>query len=607
MPRTTEAMAQKDFSGGLGNALQPWDLSETQCLASDNLVPLETGGLATRPGSISTLYAQSPFPTRAIVSLLGGVYKGQEGQVAILYAPGVSNALYVFGKDAWTLIGTFDGAYPIPQMLQFRTRVIVAGGYERIKNALPDTSFGVLPAVNPPGSVVAQSLPIGACHIKTYKQRVYVYNTAATDDPNGVDGPSFLRCCEVNNPTSWPLVFSTVIGGMGDGQQGMGLMPMVTGDAALAPLSSLVLFREFGTFQLTGDLGSTFSVDQVKTNMGCVAPRSLVFLRGLGLMRLSHLGFTLFDGSADELLSETIRPYLFGDATQGISAVDWFNIQSSCAVELTNPQGYACFCPAVNGGAGNTRCFVYYPATHAWTVLQFPFAVSSVARLGFTNDPELTVTGDTSGGFVRRVFARQDADDDGAPVRWTFKPRPYTWSGRPSDDTFYRRVNVALGRSASGSSLLLTTVLEPTDRTSVITVQPIPLQPFSITGAWGNSPYGNAPYGGFMTLGSPPSPGITPTSGEWGTSPYGFEAYGGAGGVLFGTAGYGSSPYGLGPYGDGLPAAPAALLSRAQETVASFDLDQWGTALWCQLQGQGPARLRKFEMQMVPYPPTRYT
>jgi|SRR6266850_1972985 len=603
MPRALQSSAQVDFSGGLGNALQPWDLDERHCLASDNFVHVETGGLATRPGSTSGLFAQSPSPTKSIVSLYGAVYNQQDSQAAILYSPSTSNIVYSISSGGWTVMGTFETNYQIPQMVLFTNRLFFAAGYERLKMWTLTGGFQVVPAVNPPLSYVGQSLPKGACHLKAYKQRLYVFNTAKTDDPNALDGPSFLRCCEINNPTSWPLIFSTVIGAQGDGQQGMGLMPFVVGDAALSPLSNLVLFREFSTFQLSGDLGSSFSVDTVKTNMGCFAPRSLIFLRGVGIIRLSHLGFSLFNGSSDELVSEQIRPYIFGDSTQGIDPLDWFNIQSSCAVELANPQGYACFCPVQNAGAGNTRCFVYYPAQQAWTVLQFPFAVSSVASTGFTNNPQNILTGDTSGGFVRRIFG-PETDDDGAPVRWKFKPRPWSWSGHAGDDTFYRRVNVSVAQSIPGTSFLLTTILEPTKQASVITTTPMPAQLSSIVGGWGNFPWGNEPWGGFLTT---PSQGIPPTpkSGEWGASPWGAEPWGGTGGVITSPSGWGSSPWGAGPWGDGVPTAPASLQGIAQETTASVDLDQWGNGLWCQLQGQGPARIRKFEVQMVPYPPTR--
>jgi hypothetical protein len=151
---------------------------------------------------------------------------------------------------------------------------------------------------------------------------------------------------DLNNPTSWnPL--NTAFLDRDDGDQGTGLAAMTIAESGIPPTGSLIAFKNFKTFQINGVFGSSnFSIQRAQTDMGCIAPRSIEFCPGFGIIRLSHLGFSLFDTTRDKVLSDDIRPFLFSDSLlPDIQPMDWNFAYFVKAAQTADPPMYVAAIP----------------------------------------------------------------------------------------------------------------------------------------------------------------------------------------------------------------------------------------------------------------------
>ena len=194
------------------------------------------------------------------------------------------------------------------------------------------------------GAVTASPAPRGAAHIEYYAGSLWVANTSPTITSDQLDGPSALRMSNANNPNSWNPLNAAQIA-KDDGQQITGLKSFTVSDAGIAPTAFLTVFKDFSTYQIQGVFGaSDFAITQAQTDMGCVAARTISFIPGYGLFRMTHLGIANFDGLRDKLISEEIRPYIFGGVSD-IAPVDWNYIWFAKACQVANPPMYACAVP----------------------------------------------------------------------------------------------------------------------------------------------------------------------------------------------------------------------------------------------------------------------
>ena len=352
----------------------------------------------------------------------------------------------------WPQLGTFSTQYDLPTMVTLRDMAIIAAGHEPIK-FYDGTTFGSLTADTGAGEVV----PPGAKHLAVHLGSLWAWNTAAVT--NATDGPSSLRCSAVNNPNSWPLENQTFISN-DDGQQGQGLGVFTIADTGISPQSVLVAFKDFSTYVITGLFASVnFSVEKVKTDLGCIAPRSIQFLSSKGIIRLTHRGFAITDGIGDTLLSEPIRPYLFQQrVTNDIQAITWAQLARSTATQVQNPPLYLCACP-FGSGPELTRVFVYDLLRQAWTILTFPVPFATIDA---QYDPGVTpyvLAGEQGGGRVQRLFAG-DEQDDGVDVPWSVRMPPE--KGRSATQRLYiRRVLVKAIGMRAGMAVTGRAVLGP--------------------------------------------------------------------------------------------------------------------------------------------------
>ena len=188
--------------------------------------------------------------------------------------------------------------------------------------------------------------PRGAAHEEVYAGALWVANTNPTTTTDQLDGPSALRMSDINNPISWnPL--NTAFIDRDDGDQVTGLKAMTIAESGIPPTGSLAVFKNFKTFQVNGVFGSSnFSIQRAQTDLGCIASRTIEFCPGFGIIRMTHLGFALFDTTRDRVISEAIRPFLFADPQiTDIQTLDWNLAYFSKAAQTADPPMYVCATP----------------------------------------------------------------------------------------------------------------------------------------------------------------------------------------------------------------------------------------------------------------------
>lgn len=234
--------------------------------------------------------------------------------------------------------------------------------------------------------------PRGAAHVEIYAGSAWVANTNPVTTADNLDGPSALRMSDSNDPVSWnPL--NTAFLDRDDGDQITALKAFTLAEAGIPPTGSLVVFKNFKTFQINGVFGaSDFSIQLAQTDMGCIAPRSVQFLPGYGLCRLTHLGLAIFDGTRDRLISEDIRPYIFSDPLiNDIIPMDWNFAYFAKGAQFADPPMYVLAVPlALNNlplgaGAGQMQ-ITDIGGGGAWTPGKWFFRVTR-----FTVLPDTTV------------------------------------------------------------------------------------------------------------------------------------------------------------------------------------------------------------------------
>ncbi len=416
-----KAIVQSDFSKGENTVTSPYLLRPEQVQQAVNVMLDEHGSLRVRDGTLIQT-APSPAPSQPICKLYDYVQvSGTVTKVAILNGPS-NNTLYNRSSTPWASLGAFTKNYTLPDALTFTDLAVFSPGNQE--------TLRFLNSANSFGSLVGA--PNG-CHIANHLSYLWVWNTSNISTVNA--SPSSLQSSDLNNANSWPSSNQTFISN-NDGQSGQGLALYTIAESGISPTATIIAWKDFQGYECTGVLGAAgFAVQKIKSDMGCVAPRTIQFISGFGVIRLSHRGFALYDGVNDTLLSEEERPRIFG--RDNYTGLDWNNIQYSYASQCPNPPLYVCACPV--SGTTLTRWFIYDLVRRAWTVCQFANAVQTLYLPLDPNTLPIMVGGDATGGYVRRYFAG-DADDDGTAIGWQILSRPAFTS--PSDRAYFRRLLV---------------------------------------------------------------------------------------------------------------------------------------------------------------------
>jgi hypothetical protein len=262
------------------------------------------------------------------------------------------------------------------------------------------------------GAIAAVTAPRGAAHGIVYAGSLWVGNTSPTTTTDNFDGPSCLKMSDLNNPNSWnPLNVAFL--DRDDGTQITGMATFTIAESGIPPSGSLVVFKDFSTFQINGVFGaSNFSIQRAQTDLGCVSPRTIQFVPGFGIVRMTHLGIAMFDGVRDRLISEEVRPYIFGGEPD-IAALDWNYVYFCKAAQVSVPPMYCCAIPlvvtikstipglAVVSAAGNLPLTNYFIRAIA---VQTNGSFVQTNEVGPVNGNGLAVTLPATAGAFWRIY-----------------------------------------------------------------------------------------------------------------------------------------------------------------------------------------------------------
>ncbi len=250
------------------------------------------------------------------------------------------------------------------------------------------------------------AVPPGAGHIEIYAGSLWAFNTFPMDSSNGLEGPTALRMSNANNIFGWNPVNQAFLD-KDDGAEGMGLGKFTITAQGIPPEGSLIAFKYRVPYQIIGVFGANnFAIQPVSSDMGCLAPRTIQFVAGYGLTRYTHLGFSVFDGYRDQVISEQIRPYLFPvndfDAAD-IAVADANYLPLSWAAQTANPPMYATAIPIGNSGGQLTRIMLYDLILKCWAApVDLPFPIGCMAQVQPVTSNPLTILGGFNDGALQR-------------------------------------------------------------------------------------------------------------------------------------------------------------------------------------------------------------
>jgi hypothetical protein len=325
--------------------------------------------------------------------------------------------------------------------------------------------------------------PPGAAQIAVYSGALWVFNTAPTNTANGLDGPCSLRQSSINNPNSWNPVNQAFLD-KDDGSEGMGLAKFTITAQGIPPQGSLIAFKNYSPYQIIGVFGApNLQIQAVSSDMGCLAPRTITFVPGFGIMRYTHLGVAVFNGVKDEIVSEQIRPYIFPDLNRNfsdITAIDANWVALSWSALTANPPQYCMAAPIGDSGGMLTRIFAYDLVLKGWDVVDLgsttvsgggggggggggpvdpPIGISCMAQVRSIVSNPLTILG----GFLDGVLSRWQAGDlqwytgggvNAVNVAWAFRTLTVA-SGDTDQRVYTRRLVITGSNTGAGGTITI--------------------------------------------------------------------------------------------------------------------------------------------------------
>lgn len=338
------------------------------------------------------------------------------GTFTVSTTPIVANTSFVPAYPTWTASTAYavgdiivPATQPSPNIYLICVQAGVSGaseptpwptttGAQRADGTALWQTAGLLNSAAPP--------PPGAGHIEIYAGSLWAFNTSPTNTSNGLDGPTALRMANTNNPFGWNPVNQAFLD-KDDGAEGMGLGKFTITAQGIPPEGSLIAFKYRVPYQIIGVFGANnFAIQPVSSDMGCLAPRTIQFVAGYGLTRYTHLGYSVFDGWRDQVISEQIRPYLFpvnDFDVQDITVADANYVPLSWAAQTANPPMYAVAIPIGNSGGMLTRIMLYDLILKCWAApVDLPFPIGSMAQVQPVTSNPLTILGGFSDGVLQR-------------------------------------------------------------------------------------------------------------------------------------------------------------------------------------------------------------
>jgi len=313
--------------------------------------------------------------------------------------------------------------------------------------------------------------PLGATSLFYHGGFLFAWGTSATYNADGLNGPDTLWQSDQQNFNSWNPLNMTFVG-KGDGTIARGGGVLTLSEAGIAATAQLVLFKDVDTYVFNGFFPS-WSLNKAPSGVGCVAPGTVRFLAGLGLIRLCYRGVALFDGQDDivDQYTDPIREYLFGSDEKGIIQVDWQNINLAMGAQVDNPKMYLLAVPLVGGGGQLTRIFAYDVALSAWaTPIDLPFGISALAYVPENNITYRTFFGTFNDGTIQNFGNNASSTWNGTPISWAVRTPEI---GEPETPSFIRRLNVRGQAVFSSQPYLTNAILNYQTREGLVLTRPL--------------------------------------------------------------------------------------------------------------------------------------
>lgn len=382
-------------------------------------------------------------------------------QLILLLGNGITPYAYPDGGPAVALANNFVSSFPIwitATPYQLGTFVVPSPGNGHLYRCIQaGTSGGAQPAFpTTQGTIIADGTviwqesgsnavvaPRGAAHGVTHAGFLWLFNTSPTTNADLLSGPSCLSMSDLNNGNSWnPLNLAHL--DKDDGTEGMGLASFAISEAGIAPSLILIAFKNYKTFVINSVFGAPdFYITRARTDMGCVAPKSIQFINGLGVVRLTHKGVALFDGIRDRVVSDAIRPYLFNE----LGGTDYPNVTLlpyANSAQYTNPPMYMIAIPLHNSFGPMTRILCWDILLGAWTIIDLPISILGLSQEYRSSyiDTQPTVFGSFTGIMQQFQPQMQVASVWGSPagsVAWSFTT-PEVFAKAPGSRTYFRRL-----------------------------------------------------------------------------------------------------------------------------------------------------------------------
>ena len=438
----------------------------------NTFVPAYEGWIASTPYSFNSIVVPSSSPWQAgtvynagdavIASPDVGFYfvasnAGTSGSTQPAFAGPIGNTFSDNGIT-WTTTGSTNFFYKATQ----------GGTSGRIIPAFPQT----VGATISDGSVIWQNggtlassapAPVGAAQLAVYAGSLWIGNTYPNDNPNGLDGPTSLRMSDISNPTIWNPINQAFLD-KDDGTQITGIAVFTITAQGIPPEGSLVVYKDYSTFQIAGVFGAqNFAIQRIKSDMGSVAPRSSNFIPGFGIGRLSHLGISIFDGVDDHVVSEEVRPYLFPSNEQDeqdITPMDQNFAYTAQGFQTAQPPMYCVAIPVGDSGGQLTRLLCHDLVLKGWLVVDLPFGITTATQVRAQGTNPLSIFGGFDDGVLQRWqagdvqwYALSGGDEEN--VAW--KVRTPEVTSQSSDERLFCRRLVIRGINSNSTDPLTVT------------------------------------------------------------------------------------------------------------------------------------------------------
>ena len=493
-----------DVSGGMDSRNKPWLLAENRAAFLENVRIDRNGAVRRREGAASigaasgatsvnlpyglfTFYDRRTFGAQVLYSVNGGKLFLWPGDAQVLEkACGASlvDALHMGNRGLWNGV---DSLFVSQAQLHDTNQSLAS----RLLVIDIDNNFSVNQSMAP------------LC-TTWWQGRLWVGGNRLTQDTDT------LWWSSLNDGIYYSLTNSIRVE-PGRGGRITGLLPV----RSLSP--NLLVFKEdlIALFGVVWGSNSSFipgpsdaldtiasSVRVVAENVGCIATRSIQYVPGAptgDIFFLSKDGFRSISRAADDTVSGAALPLSAIIQDQ----VDRINFAyAHKAVSAVIDQKYHCAVP-LDGSTENTHVFSFDLITGAWFLNTWDPKDFTIARLNQTQDRLLlqnnvlttdsTASGTWTGWHTYRAYSG-DIDPGGAPVKYTFDTRAFTfgalgmrkkwsWVGFQVENENATAAIDVLYRLNNGEWFSLGSLAFPVGSLNLITlgVDPLPWAPDGVT------------------------------------------------------------------------------------------------------------------------------